>query len=49
MNAALVKSPPPGDLASISALNTGWHFQLHSLIHQKRPVNLDYIPLRKFK
>ena len=48
MNTAFVKSPPPGDFAYISALDTGWHSQLHSLIAQKQPVNYDFFPLRQF-
>ncbi|MEI6193372.1 MAG: hypothetical protein WCS42_03480 [Verrucomicrobiota bacterium] len=48
MNATLVKSPPPGDFTYISALNTGWHMQLHSLIAEKKPITYDFFPLRKF-
>ena len=48
MSALFVESPPPGDFAYISALSTGWHGQLHSLIAEKRPVTYDFSPLRKF-
>jgi len=48
MNTTLVKSPPPGDFAYISALKTGWHAQLQLLISQKQPVTYDFFPLRQF-
>ena len=47
-NAALVKSPPPGDFAYVSSTNTDWSTRLLSLISQKRPVNYDFFPLHKF-
>jgi len=48
MLSALVKLPPPGEFAYVSALNTSWHEQLQTFIGQKRPVTYDHYPLRQF-
>lgn len=48
MSSALVKIPPPGDFAYVSALNTDWHEQLQWLIRQKRSITCDHFPLRQF-
>ena len=45
MNAALVKPPPPGDFAYISALSAGWHPQSHSLIRQTRWPSIGSLSL----
>ena len=48
MSATFIKTPPPGDLAYISALKLGWHDQFQSLLRQKRSITYDFYPLTKF-